>query len=125
MPDESDELTFELDGPIGVADSLMRDRPASQEGDPEAWSFAKLVIDHACFILVTASEMRPEHRILDLTLTTLLRRAIITAEAVRVLIDAGLEEPSLASLRTLLDVDLNLRLVAADRTGKMARRFAA
>lgn len=118
-------LTFELTGPIGISDKLMRAQPASREGQPDVWELAKTVIDHAAFILVTASGLRPEHRILDLVLATLLRRAIITAEAIRALIEAGLEEPSLATFRTLLDIELNTRLIVSDDTGRMARRFAA
>lgn len=86
-------VTFEFTGPIRISDKLMRARPASREGQPDVWELAKTAIDHAAFILVTASELRPEHRVLDLVLATQLRRAIITAEAIRVLVEAGLEEP--------------------------------
>lgn len=118
-------VTFEFTGPIGISDKLMRARLASREGQPDVWELAKMAIDHAAFILVTASELRPEHRILDLVLATQLRRAIVTAEAIRVLIEAGLEEPSLTEFRTLLDIELSTRLIVSDDTGRMARRFAA
>jgi hypothetical protein len=123
--DDERKIVFELNGPIGTASNLMRDRPASQEVSPDIWDLAKTVIDHSCYILVAASELRPEHRVFDLVLASLLRRAIVTAEAVRVLIEAGLEEASFVSFRTLLDVELNLRLIVSDSSGRMARRFAA
>ena len=59
----------------------------------------------------------------QMAITAIFRRILITAEAVRVLTNRGLEEPAIATLRTLLELELNLRLVVNDPTDRMARRL--
>jgi Family of unknown function (DUF5677) len=120
-----EEITVEMSGEIGVADLFRRDAPAELEGPQEAWEFAKAVIDHGCYILVQSNQLRAGNEVADLTIRALLRRALLTAEAIRVNLASGLEEPAFVLFRTLMEVELNLKLLVSDKSGKMALRLAA
>jgi len=61
----------------------------------------------------------------DVVVTALFRRALVTAEGAVVLLSRGLLEPAISQLRTILDIELSLKLIKADATGKMAKRLAA
>lgn len=113
------------EGHLGLRDLFHRDVPASLEGDPNHWRIAQEVIDHGCFVLSKANTVREGRGVRDSVTGALLRRALVTAEAVRTLTACGLEEPAAAQFRTLLDVRLNLRLVLSDPSDRMARRLAA
>lgn len=114
-----------MKGQIGLADLFRRDGLASLEGPAEDWEFAKHVIDHGGFILIQSNQLRPGREVEDLTARALLRRALITGEAIRVNVASGLEEPAFVLLRSLLEIELNLKLIVSDPSGRMARRLAA
>ena len=107
------------------SDLFLRDRPASDEGSQARWQAARQVIDFGCALIQSTSSMRDTSRIRDAVMVALLRRAIVTVEAIWWLLARGLEEPALVMLRTLLDVEVNLRLITMDKTDRMAKRLAA
>jgi len=53
----------------------------------------------------------------------LLRRILITGEAVRLLLERGLDESASAASRTLLELERNVRLVLRDASDGLARRL--
>jgi hypothetical protein len=115
----------EVEGALELLDGFHRDQPAHLEGPEEAWALARQVIDHGFYVLQTANAVREGRAVRDTVTGALLRRALITSEAVRILASSGLEEAAAASFRTLLDVRLNLRLVTRDPSDEMAQRLAA
>lgn len=121
----SEHAEFEVRGDIGQADQFMRNSPASLEGPPEAWRFARKVIDHGCFVLRTVNQLREDRRVRDAVTSALLRRALITAEGVHQLVAHGLEEPAAQLLRTLLEISVYLKLITQDPSDRMAKRLAA
>lgn len=126
MSEGSDEsLQGGYEGHLGLHDLFHREAPASLEGESEHWELAREVIDHGCFVLTYANAIREGRGVRDSVTGALLRRALITAEAIRTLTAHGLEEPAAAQFRTLLDAQLNLRLVLTDSSDHMARRLAA
>ena len=110
-------------GTIMQTNLFHREQPASLEGSPDHWDLVVEVIDHGCSILVEAS--RTGYAMRDSVTAALLRRALITGEGIRVLLTHGLEEDAFVLFRTLLDIEVNLRLVTHDETDEMARRLAA
>jgi len=121
----SEHVEFEVRGDFGQSDQFVRNSPASLEGPPEAWQFAREVIDHGCFVLRTVNQLREDRRVRDAVTSALLRRALITAEGVHQLIAHGLEEPAAQVLRTLLEIRVYLRLITQDPSDRMAKRLAA
>ena len=123
--DESiDVLHGSFSGGLWECDLFARNHPASLEGQPEVWSFAKTVIDHGGYLFKKLDTIRSELRFRDLVVQALFRRILITGEAIRSLLERGLEEPVLATSRTLLELERDLRLVEADPTDTRARRLA-
>ncbi len=118
-------LQVDYSGDIGLANLFVRERPASQKGDPAPWAMAQKIIDHGCFILTHANTLREERGLRDSVTAALLRRILITAEGVRSLVAAGLEEDAVVLFRTLIELQVNLWLVTADDTDTMAKRLAA
>ncbi|HEX8210741.1 MAG TPA: DUF5677 domain-containing protein [Longimicrobium sp.] len=117
--------TFEIAGGIGQADMFARAHPASLEGPGKAWDLAKTVIDHGGFMLLTVNDISAEHTIRDSVMAALLRRTLITAEGVRLLIANGLEESAFALMRTLVELKLNAKLLRSDPSDNLAHRLAA
>lgn len=112
-----------VSGFIGQADLFLRDQPVSPQVPERIRQLACDVIDHGGFIISNLrfpNEASPSHR---MVIAAVFRRILITAEAVRTLTNRGLEEPAVATLRTLLELELNLRLVVNDPTDRMARRL--
>jgi len=109
---------------FGRPDLFARDHPAGMEGPPEAWDFARTVIDHGCFLFRKLDPFPSESGLRDLIIQALLRRVLITGEAIRSLLAGGLEEPARATYRTLLELERDLRLVIADSADTSARRLA-
>lgn len=72
----------------------------------------------------TLDSGRPDLGLRDVVVQALFRRILITAEAVRLLLARGLEEPAFATSRTLIELERDLRLVIADSTDTRARRLA-
>ena len=123
--DESiDVLHGSFSGRLWESDLFARDHPASLEGQPEVWVFARTVIDHGGHLFKKLDTIRSELRFRDLVVQALFRRILITGEAIRLLVERGLEEPVLATSRTLLELERDLRLVVADPTDTRARRLA-
>jgi len=94
------------------------------EGAPEAWAFAKIVVDHGCFFATQLGSFRSEVRLRDLVVRALFRRILVTGEAIRSLLSRGLEEPASATYRTLLELERDLRLVIDDPSDTSSRRLA-
>jgi hypothetical protein len=119
--------TFEvaLSAQIPQADLFHRAQPASLEGPAEAWELAEHVVNFGCALFSATSTSRPERQVRDLVFAALIRRATVTTEGVVRLLAAGLQEPAMAITRTLLDIDVSIKLVAADGTDRMAKRLAA
>jgi hypothetical protein len=106
-------------------DLFFRQQPALKEGPREPWIAVRSVIDFGNALFLESNRLRDERRLKDAVLVALLRRALITAEGTWWLLARGLEEPALGLMRTLYDVELNLKLVAKDPTDRMAKRLAA
>lgn len=119
MPDETRPEMF------SQCDAFARNRAASAEVRAEA-ELARIAIDHGCFFLDRLLDTRGAgFELRDWVIVALLRRTLITGEAVRSLLERGLVEPGAATFRTLLELERNLRLVAADNSGRRAHRLAA
>ena len=109
---------------IGGTDLFARDQPADLEGPKEAWLLVQEVVDQGCTILRHLRFVDPISKRRTQAVSALFRRILITGEAVRLLISKGLEEPSLSTSRTLLELEMNLRLVVNDPSDRMARKLA-
>jgi len=116
---------FTIEGLIPLSKRFHRDRPAADEGPPQAWTAVEQVIDHCAALLDIANVIRPGRHVRDSVSSALLRRAVITAEGGRRCIYHSLEEPALVLMRTLIEAELNLLLVSRDETDRMAERLAA
>lgn len=112
-----------ISGKFGQGNLFWRAEPAAREGPPEVWELVRTVVDHGCFIFENVNNVRPESGVRDVVIAAIFRRILITGEAVRVLLTIGLEEPAVATFRTLLDLEVNLRLVLADDSDETARRL--
>lgn len=118
-----DAVPYVVSGSIGHADVFLRDQPVSAWLPEGIRELVREVIDHGGFIIRNwrfPNAMSQSHR---MVIAALFRRILITAEAVRVLTERGLEEPAIATLRTLSELEVTLRLVASDPTERMARRL--
>ncbi len=129
MPEDSDSqkvrMSFSIQGSMPLSNRFMRDRPAAEEGPEQAWELAQQVVDHGAYLLDAINSVGAGRQIRDLVLAALLRRSLVIAEGVRQCLYHSLEEPAVVLLRALLEVELNMRLVTADETDRMARRLAA
>ena len=124
MTTENEELGRIVHGSFGILDLFARDCPVALEGPPQAWDFAETVIDHGCLVFRKLNSVRFELGLRDLVVRALFRRTLISGEAIRSLLVRGLEEPALATYRTLLELERDLRLVIADPADTSARRLA-
>lgn len=109
-------------------DGFTRRQPAILEGPEDAWLASRQLIDFGCAVLENAGSFTAasdSDRVHDLVLVALLRRALVTAEAIWQLLSKGLEDSATVLLRTLLDIHLNIRLVTADPSKRMASRLGA
>lgn len=122
---EEPRRTARVTGAIPQADLFHRKQPAWHEPPPDPWLVTRAVIDFGGAVVNVAREGRAEQPMRDLVTMALLRRALITAEGVYRLLAGGLVEAALALDRSLIDIDLNLSLVTADPTDRMAKRLAA
>ena len=113
-----------INADIPSADCFRRAEPAALELSPDQLRVATQVIDYAGALVVSAKNLRTDHRVRDLMSSALLRRAIVTSEGIRVLLMAGLMEPATACHRTLLDIEIALNLVLRDDTDRSAHRLA-
>jgi hypothetical protein len=122
---QPEKLRFSVKGEALLSRRFAREHPAADEGPEAAWTLAEQTIDHGAFLLEEVNAVRPGRETRDLVLAALLRRALVTAEGIRRCLFHSLEEPAIALLRTLLEVELNLRIVVADETDRMAKRLGA
>ena len=112
-------------GEFGQRHCFGRDGLEPREIQHDAWGFARTVIDHGCFFFTTLLDCdQTGLGIRDWVVMALLRRILITGEAIRSLLESGLGEPASATSRTLLELERNLRLVLADSSDGCARRLA-
>jgi hypothetical protein len=86
---------------------------------------AKTITDYGSTLIGASGTFREDRTIRDAVLFALLRRATITAEAILLLLSRGLVEPSIALGRTLLDIELAMKLIHNDETDNLALRLAA
>lgn len=125
MASDDDTIRGTISASVPTADLFARDNPASRELSDEARRIAIQVVDYGCALFSIANSARGERRVRDLVTAALLRRAVITLEAVRSLVFAGLMEPALATARTLQDIELALKHVLRDETDQKAHALAA
>jgi hypothetical protein len=127
IDDPADEqlLSGELRIGFYTANAFSRDNPPGHVGASEVWSFAPQFVDMCSAIFLQHNAVRSGRETRDLVLAALFRRAIITTESVLNLLYHGMPEGAVGLVRTLLDIELNARLVAGDSTDKMAKRYAA
>ena len=115
---------YRIDASLPQADLFFRQEPAMHDGPESIWEAALTTIDFAC-AFTARSRLRPDHLLRDLVLAALLRRATLTTEGVRHLLAAGLLEPAVSIDRTLLDIELAVTLIHADKSDTTAHRLAA
>ncbi len=120
----NDLFSGALDCAVPQSNQFFREQLAEAELTEEALKISEQVIDYASAVIVTLNAVRPERRVRDLITAALLRRAAITGEAICVLLRHGLAEPAFATHRTLLDVEIALKLVLRDNDDIQARRLA-
>ena len=125
--DDKEEKRFEvgLAGAFPQANLFFRDQPAADEVPDEAWNWAHTTIDYGCALFLASTKTRNAKEVRDLVTSALLRRATVTTEGVVNLLAFGLVEPAHAMSRTLLDIEVALKLIHADDTDRMAKRLAA
>lgn len=121
----AEQVEVNLHYALPQADLFFRQQPAIQEGPREKWQAARQLIDFGGALLRAHNQLRPDRRLRDAVLTAILRRALITAESIWALLARGLEESAVALSRSLIDIELNLKLITRDSTDRMAKRFAA
>jgi Family of unknown function (DUF5677) len=93
---------------ISIVDGFNRAHVIGQD-IPKAWRLAcQLVIDHGSYVLQNRSTFRPNSTMRDLLLSTLVRRALVTAEGIRLMALYGLYEPAYANVRTLVEIQLRV-----------------
>ena len=120
----NESKSYVVEGPmIGKMDLFVRSHPAAAELTPAFRQLARDVIDHGGFVLNSLRFPSGTSHAFRITVVETFRRILITAEAMRMLISRGLEEPAVATMRTLLELEVNLRLILDDPTDLMACRF--
>jgi hypothetical protein len=125
-PEERDDrVEVQVELAVPQRNLFFREQPAHLEGSRDAWALATTTIDFGCALLMAWNALRAGHEMLDAVVAALLRRLLVTAEANRVLLASGLLEPAVALSRTLLEIELSVRLILQDETGHMAKRLAA
>jgi hypothetical protein len=128
MSDKDDKSkTFEVDleGAFPQANLFFRDQPAMDEVSDETWKYTQTAIDYGCAVFISSTKTRPGKEVRDLVTSALLRRATVTTEGIVQLLAFGLVEPATALTRTLLDIEVSLKIIHADPTDRMAKRLAA
>ena len=117
-----DTREYSVAGLFPQVDLFMRTRPQPVSIDVyrEAWRIVQTVIDYGNYIIrgFGLSDWR------GIVIAALLRRILITAESVRLLASKGLMEPAFATMRTLVELEMILRLVIKDSSDRTARRYA-
>jgi hypothetical protein len=124
-PIDERQLSGEIRLRYYTADAFKREAPPGDLGSSELWTFAAEFIDMCSAVFVQHNAVRKDHETRDLVLAALLRRALVITESVFSLSYNGLPEGAVGLVRTLLDIELNARLVAADSTDRTAKRYAA
>lgn len=119
-PENTETVSVQIGFEAPHADLFMRGEPVGRFCPPEYWAAAHHLVDHGNFILLR-NKVRPEERMRDLVMAALLRRALITTEAVTVNLYNGLAEPAVGLTRVLVDIELSAKLVSQDATGKYAK----
>src|ERR1700733_1907682 len=94
---------------ISIVDGFNRAHVIGQD-IPKAWRLTcQIVIDHGSYLLENRSTFRPNSTMRDLLLSTLVRRALVTAEGIRLMALYGLYEPAYANVRTLVELQLRVK----------------
>lgn len=122
---KAETVEFELEFSVPQADLFYRSQPAGTECPQEYWSIARQLIDYGSALLISRNTLAAaDERMRDLVKAALLRRALVTTEAIVVDLYRGLAEPVTALSRVLLEIELNTKLVTQDTTTRMAKLLA-
>ncbi|WP_423928920.1 DUF5677 domain-containing protein [Candidatus Palauibacter sp.] len=105
--------------------TFLRDAEVVAAQDRLAWQLARTTVDHGCCVFERVAARGSATAVRDVAATAIFRRALVTGEAVRLLLGQALWEPAVATLRTLAELERNLRLVLGDPSGTVARRLLA
>jgi len=124
MGDDETQIVH-LQGPIPQRNEFHRSKPAGLEGPAGAWEVSRTLVDLGAAFLNELRTISDERRIRDLVLIALLRRALVTGEGFRALLWHGLLEPAQGTFRTLLDIEMSVRLILGDPSDRMAKRLGA
>ena len=122
---EQREVEVEVSVRLPQLDGFARTNPPGASSTSELWHFATQMIDYGCALFATNTAVRAECPTRDLGVAALFRRSLITAEGILTLLYHGLPEAAVPLLRTLLDIEVNTKLVTADTSETTAKRLAA
>jgi hypothetical protein len=107
-----DSNDLEVNGPVGI------------RCPQQWWATVDAVAQAAHLTLTNHITPRADHWTRDMVTASLLRRAAITYRAIAATLYYGLLEPSIVAYRTLLEVELSMKLIVNDDTNVMAERLA-
>lgn len=119
------EVEVEVSIRLPQLDAFNRANPPGASSGAEVWHFATQMIDYGCALFATNNTVRSESPTRDLVVAALLRRALITTEGLLNILYHGLPEAAIPLLRTLLDIEVNAKLVTKDSSEATAKRLAA
>jgi hypothetical protein len=119
------KIEIEITAQVPQVNAFHRESPPGRSFRPELWQFAAQYIDYGCASFAQHNAVRPMSPTRDLVLAALVRRALVVTESVVTLIYRGLPEAALPLLRTILDIELNAKLVARDPAEGTAKCLAA
>jgi hypothetical protein len=103
-------------------DAFDVDRPSGNGLPPEWSAAANGLVDHGRSVLQQWDKLRPKKTLRDAVLAAFVRRSLITAEAINTLALRRLLEPTYASYRTLVDLELKMLYVVSDASDLQAAK---
>jgi hypothetical protein len=93
-------------------------------GFPAEWVAASsALVDRGTRILERRDQLRPAGTLRDTVLGGELRRSLVTAKAINMLASGRLIEPTYATFRTLVDLELKVLYVVSDRSDMQAAKL--
>lgn len=126
MADTDDEVvTFNIESNVPQSSIFQRDNPAYLEGPLSAWELARSAVDLGGALLQAWRLANAATKLRHSVIVALVRRTLITAEGVRVLLERGLHEPAVALARTQLEIDLWVDMIHRDASDDLSHRLAA
>jgi hypothetical protein len=121
----TDRVHVEVEVALPQFPIFARDHPPGASAQHHFWDLVPQIIDYGAAVLNRPWKLRPGQETRDVVTAAIMRRALATTEAIYNLSYHGLPESAMALLRTLLDLELNIRLVTKDSTARTAKRLAA